>query len=74
MLCRSAQPPSGHFVQLETLDFCADIQLASGQRYREEFYYEAGYLSQSFRTMFVPHNAERVVIATFTGKEREWKC
>ena len=71
MLCRPAPPPSGHFVPLETLDFCADIQLASGQRYREEFYYGAGYLSESSRTVFVPHNAERVVITTFSGKERE---
>jgi enediyne biosynthesis protein E4 len=70
MLCEQAQPPEGEFVKLQPPDFYAEITLEDGRTYREEFYYGAGYLSQSSRTLFVPTAAEKVVIYRFDGESR----
>ncbi|MEM6845032.1 MAG: VCBS repeat-containing protein [Bacteroidota bacterium] len=70
MLCESEIPPRGYFTQLQPTDFYATIKLVDGRTYREEFYYGAGYLSQSSRTLFVPENAKEVVISRFDGQSR----
>ena len=70
MLCEQAQQPEGHFVKLQPQDFYAEITLDDERTYREEFYYGAGYLSQSSRTLFVPSTAEKVVIYRFDGEKR----
>jgi len=71
MLCEQAQPPEGKFVKLQPMDFYAEITLEDGRTYREEFYYGAGYLSQSSRQIFVPASAQKVVFHHFDGGRRE---
>lgn len=71
MLCEQAEKPEGKFVTLQPMDFYAEITLEDGRTYREEFYYGAGYLSQSSRTLFVPAAAEKMVIYRFDGEGRE---
>ncbi|MEQ9437579.1 MAG: VCBS repeat-containing protein [Cyclobacteriaceae bacterium] len=70
MLCEQTNHPKGRFESLQPLDFYAEIRLDDGQTYREEFYYGAGYLSQSSRHLFVPEAAEEVVVYSFDGQQR----
>jgi hypothetical protein len=71
MLCEPERSPEGYFTPLQPLDFYAEIRLNNGQQYREEFYYGAGYLSQSSRSLFVPENAQEVTIYRFNGQSRK---
>lgn len=70
MLFEQRKHPKGHFIQLQPMDFYAEISLENGQHYREEFYYGAGYLSQSSRSLFVPETAKEVIVYHFDGQSR----
>ena len=72
MLCEQRDRPKGYFAQLQPQDFYATIRLNDGRVYREEFYYGAGYLSQSSRHLFVPEAAQEVLIYSFDGRSRVW--
>ncbi len=72
MLCEQRDPPKGYFAQLQPQDFYATIRMNDERMYREEFYYGAGYLSQSSRRLFVPATAEEVIIYSFSGESRVW--
>jgi hypothetical protein len=51
-------------------DVYAIITLATGKKLRQEFYYGAGYLSQSSRKLRVPQDAKDVILYNKHGKPR----
>ncbi|MDF9800883.1 hypothetical protein OKW21_006146 [Catalinimonas alkaloidigena] len=71
MLCEVTKEEKGTFFPLQADDFYAEVRLINGKRYRQEFYYGAGYLSQSSRSFWVPEQAEEVIIHNFQRKSRK---
>jgi len=51
-------------------DSWAELVYKSGQIEKVEFYFGAGYLTQSTRTISIPANVEKLVIHGFDGKTR----
>jgi hypothetical protein len=51
-------------------DSWAELVYKSGQVEKVEFYFGAGYLTQSTRTISIPGNVEKLVIHGFDGKTR----
>ncbi len=54
-------------------DMCVDIIFENGKRTRKEFYYGAGYLSQSTRKVLIPFGAQEIIVHDFKGKSRKIK-
>jgi hypothetical protein len=52
-------------------DIYAEIILANGKMQRHEFYYGSGYLSQSTRTLYLPHGVREVFLYKGNGKKRK---
>ncbi len=52
------------------LDSWAELVYESGQVEKVEFYYGAGYLTQSSRAIQIPDNVEKLIIHGFNGKIR----
>jgi hypothetical protein len=63
--------PRGQVVALRPGDAYAEFTLLSGAKRRIEFYYGAGFLSQSTRTFQVPEGVSEVVIYDFKGTSRK---
>jgi hypothetical protein len=51
-------------------DSWAELVYKSGQHEKVEFYFGAGYLSQSSRAITIPENVEKLIIHGFDGKTR----
>lgn len=51
-------------------DSWAELVYKSGRAEKVEFYYGAGYLTQSSRTITIPDKVDKLVIHAFTGKTR----
>ena len=51
-------------------DSWAELVYKNGQTEKVEFYFGAGYLTQSTRTISIPGNVEKLVIHGFNGKTR----
>jgi enediyne biosynthesis protein E4 len=63
---------SGHTLfQPERLDAWAEAEFPDGRRQKFEFYYGAGYLSQSTRKVSIPKDANRFFVYRFDGSRRE---
>jgi hypothetical protein len=57
-------------IKLQPKDSYAEASFADGRKQRIEFYYGAGYLSQSARSFAVPKGATEIRIYDFAGKGR----
>ncbi len=57
-------------IQLQSDDYAAIITIPGNIKYRKEFYYGNGYLSQNSRTFAVPIQAVEVEILKFNGEKR----
>ncbi|MEK6479554.1 VCBS repeat-containing protein [Catalinimonas sp. 4WD22] len=73
MLCETTKEEKGALLPLQADDFYAEVRLRNGKRYHQEFYYGAGYLSQSSRNFWVPEQAEEIIIYDFQGNSRKLK-
>jgi hypothetical protein len=51
-------------------DSWAELVYKNGQTEKVEFYFGAGYLTQSTRTVSIPGNVEKIIIHGFNGKSR----
>ena len=60
-----------HVVAVEPSERWAELTLADGRKQRVEFYYGAGYLSQSSRKLSVSSKVKEVVIYDASGKSRK---
>jgi enediyne biosynthesis protein E4 len=60
-------------ILLQPQDAWAEIQLASGQKRKQELPYGSTYLSQSGRKLFLPAGATAVKVYSYTGKSRSVK-
>jgi hypothetical protein len=60
-------------IQLQGDEYAALISLPNGKKYKKEFYYGHGYLSQNSRFIAVPVNAVAIEILSYTGKKRMYK-
>ena len=56
---------------IHEMDSWGEIVFADGRKQRIEFYYGAGYLSQSSRRLSVPGGVKEVIIYDYTGKSRK---
>ena len=56
---------------LKPTDTYAEIELANGKTYRQEFYYGSGYLTQDSRKLRVPNNAVGVIIYNSQNRPRD---
>jgi hypothetical protein len=61
------------WVTLQPEDFSAVLYYKNGEKRKMEFYYGAGYLSQSSRKIAIDNNVLRTVIMSYTGSSREIK-
>jgi hypothetical protein len=61
----------GDWLDLKADDFSADILYKDGKKRRQEFYYGAGFLSQSTRKLLVEKNVARITITNYRGQKRE---
>jgi hypothetical protein len=52
-------------------DSFALLELATGEKRKIEFYYGAGYLSQSSRSVRLPAGAKSIDVFTFSGVSRK---
>ena len=59
-----------NLIKLQSDDYAAIITLPGDRKYRKEFYYGNGYLSQNSRTFAVPVEALEVEIIKFNGEKR----
>jgi hypothetical protein len=57
-------------IKLEPSDSYAEVSYGDGRKQRIEFYYGAGYLSQSSQSFAVPKGVADIRIYDFAGKER----
>lgn len=57
-------------VSLEPLDSWAEFVFNDGRKYRAEFYYGAGFLSQSSRRIKLPVGIKEIIVHDTTGKQR----
>lgn len=58
-------------VPLKPTDTYAEIQLANGKIYRQEFYHGSGYLTRNSRRLQVPNNAIEVIIFNSQNGKRD---
>ncbi len=57
-------------IKLKDDDACCVIKFKNGTKRREEFYYGHTFLSQSARVLYIPENAEKITVFSFTGEKR----
>ena len=55
----------------EPLDSWAEFLYTSGEKQRVEFYYGAGYLSQSTRSVRIPKNVKEIIVHDSKGQTRK---
>ncbi|MFW5761398.1 MAG: VCBS repeat-containing protein, partial [Cyclobacteriaceae bacterium] len=60
-------------VKLNADEYAAIITLQDGSKYKKEFYYGHGYLSQNSRYISLPGNVASVEFINYIGKKRTWK-
>ena len=60
-------------IKLHQADSYAVVSFADGRKQRVEFYYGAGYLSQSSRSFALPKGAVDILIYDFSGKARSFQ-
>jgi enediyne biosynthesis protein E4 len=63
-------PDEGKVIALKPFDSYGEILYKDGKKERLEFYYGAGYLSQSTRKIKIPTQVKEVTIYSFDGKAR----
>jgi len=68
--CFSLKSSSEKYIDAKPLDSFAEIELKDGRKQKFEFYYGAGYLSQSPRRINVSQ-AVKVKVTNYSGKSRE---
>jgi hypothetical protein len=60
-------------IKLQPGDSYAEVSFEDGRKQRVEFYYGAGYLSQSSRSFAAPKGAVDIRIYDFAGKARSFR-
>lgn len=71
-LVANTHEESKQFVKLEHDEYAAIITLPDGTKYKKEFYYGHGYLSQNSRYFVVPNNTASVDFISYQGNKRTW--
>jgi hypothetical protein len=66
---RRALPQQAKVLPIGALDAYAMVERDNGGKYRVEFYYGSGYLSQSTRKLVVPAGSQ-VTVVSFDGSSR----
>jgi hypothetical protein len=66
----SSDPLKQRFFQPSSFDSWAMLEHNDGKKERVEFYYGSGYLSQSTRSVRIPHSVTGIIVYDFRGGER----
>jgi len=61
---------NGQFIDLKKGDIAAIITLKNGQTRKQEFYYGAGFLSQSSRSLRLDNTIDKVTVINTKGEKR----
>ncbi|HYI78678.1 MAG TPA: hypothetical protein VEW65_13740, partial [Chryseolinea sp.] len=63
--------PSFQMFEPKPMEFHADVTYSDGRKQRIEFYYGAGYLSQSSRKIRIPKGVKEIVVYDYAGNSRK---
>ena len=67
----TAKPNSKKWITLQPGDFSADILYPGGRKRKLEFYYGAGFLSQSSRIIATDASAIKITVTDYRGNKRD---
>lgn len=70
IFARRGDSENVRFFQPSATDCWATLEHKNGKRERVEFYYGSGYLSQSTRSVSIPHSVMKIMVYDFNGSER----
>ncbi|MDH4089290.1 MAG: VCBS repeat-containing protein [Cyclobacteriaceae bacterium] len=66
-----ASPDQPEILEVGPMDSWAEIIFADGRKRHAEFYYGAGYLSQSSRRLRIPGSVKEIIIYDYQGNSRK---